>query len=602
LLVTPKLKDLPSMNVSSLSAFLRYKKMARGTVLTATDDSQPLTYRLTGNTIECTGRWKANKKMKQFGAAVSRLHRAHGLTGDYDDVCERCTAIDSEGSNAGGCRYHRARPKLIRRGNPTRSEDFVNIRDALVDGSYTEQGCDALNPKDIRHIRSYLLAQNSIYFMGVYTAILVAVCLFLRSDEMLPLSVADFFPSCFVRTPDGKIRALCLRIWGKKEKGWRYYWLWVDDEYPDLCPVRHLLIFVHLSGIQEGFLFPTEKELALNIAGNVGRYDTHISYSTFSKFFCRMCSRVLTNGGNVLNLGLHVFRKTAYKFAIWGYGQWEVIKNDARHKNDEDARNYAGDSESSMQLAHIFNDPMNKVKRYRATFCKSPKISALDTINSTANGVELSRLAAEYVGGLKLPKNVSTDMKTLLDASLKTESTTTATELFEKLGGLLGGEAKELLAEALKQMNAEQNAMARHEAEAFANQSSSLKRSSTVLQESGENDELPPYAAKRSKSADQCGSGGADIPGREVFSKLPTLESKLEWLLSTPIPEPATLAPKAAVFVHRTANPMLRCLQHHHGGDAALFCSHWTSNGRNFVVKFANSCCKGSVGGSCGLE
>lgn len=43
LLVTPKLKDLPSMNVSSLSAFLRYKKMARGTVLTATDDSQPLT-------------------------------------------------------------------------------------------------------------------------------------------------------------------------------------------------------------------------------------------------------------------------------------------------------------------------------------------------------------------------------------------------------------------------------------------------------------------------------------------------------------------------------------------------------------------------------
>jgi hypothetical protein len=53
--VLPKLADIPSMRVESLGAFVRYKKMAKGTVLRATDDGKPVTNIITKEPLMCTG-------------------------------------------------------------------------------------------------------------------------------------------------------------------------------------------------------------------------------------------------------------------------------------------------------------------------------------------------------------------------------------------------------------------------------------------------------------------------------------------------------------------------------------------------------------------
>jgi hypothetical protein len=90
---------------------------------------------------------------------------------------------------------------------------------------------------------------------------------------------------------------------------------------------------------------------------------------------------------------------------------WPAIKADARHVKDEDALNYAGDSWSSMNLAHIFDDPMNKVKGYKPSLIKDVHISELEAQASTAVGVGLFALSVEYVGSLGVAPVAKRDMK-----------------------------------------------------------------------------------------------------------------------------------------------------------------------------------------------
>ena len=252
-----------------------------------------------------------------------------------------------------GCHMHLGQ-RVFRCGNPTKDTDYKDIQDALKNGAYKESGCDSLRPKDLRMLRVFLLAGSSIPLLGAYIIIMIASRLFLRSDEILTLKVEDFFPSLFNRVAhNNSIEALALRIWGKTDHEYKYYWLWVDDEFPELCPVRHLLIFIYLSGIKAGPVFPAWREMTTaartKSSGTVetnddGVFCESISYGTFSKWFKRVLTEVLPNRGEYLKVGLHMFRKTGYRLAIWGGGLWPAIKADARHVKDEDALNYAGDS------------------------------------------------------------------------------------------------------------------------------------------------------------------------------------------------------------------------------------------------------------------
>ena len=593
LLVSPKLANVPSMRVESLGAFVRYKKMAKGTVLRATDYGKPVTSIITKEPLMCTGEWKCNQKMDQFSAAISRLHVSRERTGEYSDVCVNCLEELKANEQSHGCGFHRgSQQRVVRRGNPTCSTYFKEIVGAVVNVDYKERGCNSIRPKDLRLLRTYLPAGNSIFLLGSYVAMLVAVCLFLRSDEILHLKVEHFIPDCFVRV-NNKLRALCLKFKGKTDNGWKYFWLWVDDECPDFCPVRHLLIYVHLAKIKHGYIFPTEKELFKSPPSDRD-FKTFVSYSTFPKFFKRTCEKVLTNGGVSLKIGLHVFRKTGYKFAIWGHGDWEVIKNDARHIRDKDARKYAGDAESSMVLADMFQDPMNRVKEYVSTFCLNPDISAIDNEQSTAIGVELTRLASQFIISLGVASCVQSDMKSLLDASMTLENEKPASELFEALAGMLNSAEKELLNQARKQAASEQTDSARRRAEDLA-----------VGDPKEDESLMASPAAKKHRHACVGGSQDHDDPmdldDRKAVATLQTIEEKVLLLMRMQGSLPAStgqLTPAAKTFVVRTLNPVLNCLKEHFDNDVSRFSEHWRAT---FKMKFSTFCCKG-VGLSCTLS
>jgi hypothetical protein len=173
LLVSPSLRNLPAMKVESLQSFVRRKKMPPFEKIRETEAGEPILHCVTGAVMYCEGTWKCNMKMKQFTSAVARLHKAHKHTSHYDNLCSDCVESVENDPQSRGCRQHAGRgARIFRRGDPTKDQDFLDVKDALVDASYTVRGCDALSPKDIRAIRKKLLAGNSVAMLGAYTLFL----------------------------------------------------------------------------------------------------------------------------------------------------------------------------------------------------------------------------------------------------------------------------------------------------------------------------------------------------------------------------------------------------------------------------------------------
>jgi hypothetical protein len=77
--------------------------------------------------------------------------------------------------------------------------------------------------------------------------------------------------------------------------------LWSYDDCRDLCPVRHLLSYVHLCGIKDGFLFP-----------NLKKRSDPLDYASVMNTINNSFKHILNND---VKLTTHSFRKM---FAMWG--------------------------------------------------------------------------------------------------------------------------------------------------------------------------------------------------------------------------------------------------------------------------------------------
>lgn len=246
LLLTPLLKHVPAMKLETITSYMHYKKMPEGTVCTPSIDGNPVMDVNTKTVIKCDGKWHCNSVIKVFGSAVSRFHVTRDHTGQYFDVCKDCVELKAKDPLSAGCFHHQRRgePRLDRRGNVTISVHFKDCMDGFIDGTWHASGNDALRPRDVRACGTYLLAAASLPFLAAYVLILIAIRLFLRSDEVINLSTTESFLSPLFIRKNGRIHALAVKVKGKCDGDWKYYYLWMDDKYPSICPVRHLLIYV----------------------------------------------------------------------------------------------------------------------------------------------------------------------------------------------------------------------------------------------------------------------------------------------------------------------------------------------------------------------
>jgi hypothetical protein len=157
--------------------------------------------------------------------------------------------------------------------------------------------------------------------------VIMGIKLFARITELLSIRLEDFDPALMLlENKSCHVAALVVRILGK---GGNYHWLsvYADDEFPELCPIHALLLYISLSAITEGFLFPKcllrffcgGDDSSTESTGNAGICTVHYIYPTFIKkmkqlLTCTLCRKM----GPRDIFGTHILRKTAYLFAIFG--------------------------------------------------------------------------------------------------------------------------------------------------------------------------------------------------------------------------------------------------------------------------------------------
>jgi integrase len=131
-------------------------------------------------------------------------------------------------------------------------------------------GALSLLPGDVRDLRRALLGSDLQAFLS-YVMILLGIKLFLRSDELLTLCMNQFDNRLYI-VNDDEVRGIALYIKGKSDRRKQYLYIWADENCPEFCPLRHLLVYVAVSGNTSGYLFPFLQEV--NYRGHTHRLST----------------------------------------------------------------------------------------------------------------------------------------------------------------------------------------------------------------------------------------------------------------------------------------------------------------------------------------
>ena len=117
--------------------------------------------------------------------------------------------------------------------------------------------------------------------------LLLGIKLFLRADELVHLQFKYFLQKCFILHRDiARIDRLAISIKGKTDAKWVHLVLYRDDENPEFCAMRHLLVYLAYTNISGGYLFPDWKvELRVRLISddnkNTWEAVTHVKYRSF---------------------------------------------------------------------------------------------------------------------------------------------------------------------------------------------------------------------------------------------------------------------------------------------------------------------------------
>jgi hypothetical protein len=373
--------------------------------------------------------------------------------------------------------------------------------------------------------------------------------------------------------------------------------MWRDWDYPDLCPLIHLLVYIYLAGIKLGCIFPPDKDLLNKNVGTDGNYTEPEKYKAFLNAFKKICDSCLVeySEDGEFKCTLHVFRKGAYCFRIWAYmGKQEqpnytLIRYDARHLSEKISQEYIRDAEHHGTLQDIFQDARMKVSYMKAARFES-LVQMKKLIHRNVDKPELSlpELAAFFVSSLNCGKLLSPrrllekacSINHVLEAKLQKD--------FER----------SLTVQQLENFRRHQETeMKRWYAwfEAMRSQEEATRQSQATRQPEGQSEPRP--AKKARKQAPQQATKEKELNGRKDLAKLDRLSDKIDFLLKLEkdCPPRESLGPyscAAKKWIKTTMRPILKCFRNHHGSNAEHFAEKW--KGGAFKADFLGYCCDGN--------
>jgi hypothetical protein len=237
----------------------------------------------------CIGAWNSPGVVQKFRSALQSVLWSYGcLKGTFCEMCPHCVILQRENTVPGtyvACVQHAGRPRLIDTGGVLDSNKYSSEELAVVGKfrGHEERGAEQLLPGDIRDLRNRLVGNNLEDFQ-MYVMILIGFKLFLRCNELLLLRVEDFDMKQTVLDEDD-VRAVVLWIQGKSDRGEKGLGIFADELCPEFCPLRHLLVYLAVTKLKSGFLFPTWTVEQSTSTEGLAPYKSPNSYSAYVTWY-----------------------------------------------------------------------------------------------------------------------------------------------------------------------------------------------------------------------------------------------------------------------------------------------------------------------------
>jgi hypothetical protein len=517
--------------------------------------------------LMCSGAWKSPKKINQLNSAVNLLHLAMGQIGQYKDSCPNCLALPAEDQHK-GCRTHSGNARLLRQGNPIDSGLFDDEKQNFKTHfkNYKPRGCSHLLPSYVRKMRDALLSSNGLVDFQTYCIILIGIKVFLRQDEFGDIEIEDFEPTLFI-VKDEAIIGLVVKVQGMADDEVVRLYVWLDDENPEFCPVRHLLVYVYLAGIKGGFLFPSKRELLVNRPEN-GIFETGITADAVQirveylvKIVCKL---------EGFKCGLQMFRKAAFLFARWGGGDSLDVETDARHtKNSKDGALYNLDANTLNEIRKAHPEDDNNVSTYKSIRLQHISLAVDLNVHSQGRTASIPELATRFVHehlGVSQDDPKRMYPKYLIEKAMVWKGrVTTAGEFDETL--------RHLSTEKAASIKSYVDTLSKELAEARSNASNQQGSSSNPVPTNGES---VASAAGKSEASEKKRKRGGDIDlskYQDPIKKAKTTEGKIEAikvLLENAPSEDESLTNGSKCFVRRV-RPIMTCFKEHFKSNVAEF-------------------------------
>jgi hypothetical protein len=405
------------VSVDTIINFMRFRVTKTGEPLVDHASCQAIND-IDGNALVCLGDWQSAVSVKLVATALSKLHSHYTTTsGDYKDKCDACFNKGLEAARRGeGCDRCLSEPRYWRKGNPTHSPVFKNKHSMLQ--TYAKQVYEvrhtfAFLPGELRDIRLFLLSSNTLWGLMIWTIIICGVKGFLRVEEAINMDYSQFQQDYFVVTADD-VKGLAYWVYGKSDHEKISLAMWDDDECPDFSASRAMLLWLAISGIESGKLFPSKHEVQ---SGKVAPSPTSsLEYNVFLDEIKMLCATVLRKDMQSAKMkklifGTHILRKTAYLIAFWGFNRSHGFTDfspidranimlSARHNDERSCSTYLCDSGTFKNLCNKYlkrDDPHHRVGEFESILIQTHDTFAALNLDSQKFIRPAKELADWYV-------------------------------------------------------------------------------------------------------------------------------------------------------------------------------------------------------------
>jgi hypothetical protein len=312
-------------------------------------------------------------------AALNHLHPKFAKGGNdsgQTDPCEACYAsyrIQSYPLAPVGvnqytpCATHTDSPcRYCCRGNPyykscSLLQELVSyLKKESARRQYKPKSKDPLLPSDVLDIHAHVKSRKfQAWDFANYTMMLGGIYYAGRFDSYSEVKLEDFSKvSGHFSIHNNYIQNLAQQVFGKSDKSWHTYLLKFDDCCPELCYLRHLLVFVHCGGLdgagENTHLFP-DKRTVISRQGGSNDFTGDASYPEGLQWLQHMVE-VCVEDSELLDLGMHSLRITFYLWGVLCGTPIRTLKKNARHLSDEMVEKYIANAE--IILRKLRNNPL----------------------------------------------------------------------------------------------------------------------------------------------------------------------------------------------------------------------------------------------------